>query len=143
MELKYKTRKLLVGFDGDEYRLATHSARDIGRYDFIKDIYRLERIAVHMQNCEGWAILLTNDSPYWKPSSGKGTVDEAFRIGEGRVLHGSLGWTENASDGTKRNREANVEIQRQYALSWRDYSEPTEGSYGRFRYLAVHVPRRV
>src|SRR6266545_3747307 len=143
VELKYKTRKLLVELDGEHFHLANHSAQDIGRYDFIKDICRLEHIALNVEHCGGCAILLTNDSAYWKPSSTKGTVDAAFRLTEDRILHGSLGWTENASDGTKKNQESDLQVVGEYTLNWRDYSITSAGTYGQFRYLAVHVPERV
>lgn len=140
VELKYKTRKLLHEFDGEEYRLASHSAQDIGRYDFIKDICRLEQITANLKNCEGWAILLTNDSPYWKSSFGRDTVDAEFRIEEGRILHGPLSWTADASPGTMKNRKARLEVNGQYNLGWKDFSAVNAASYNYFRYLAVHVP---
>src|SRR5579863_7305468 len=43
IELKYKTRKLDAIYNGEEFRLLNQGAQDIGRYDFIKDITRLER----------------------------------------------------------------------------------------------------
>ena len=143
IELKYKTRKLSVEVEGEEFRLTSHSAQDIGRYDFIKDICRLEYITSNMKNCEGCAILLTNDSAYWKSSNGNKTVDAAFRVNEGRSLRGALGWTENASDGTKRNRESDLQVDGDYTLHWSDYAVASTRSYGQFKYLAVLVPRRV
>ncbi|MFC5430783.1 hypothetical protein ACFPTO_18560 [Paraburkholderia denitrificans] len=143
VELKYKTRKLLVEVDGEEFRLADHGAQDFGRYDFIKDICRLEGIAANLQNCEGWAILLTNDSMYWRPSTNERTNDAAFRLSQDRTLYGTLGWGANASDGTKRNREANLSVDGKYTLQWTDYAAPSSGNYGQFRFLAVHVPKRV
>lgn len=142
IELKYKTRKLLVEFNGEEYHLANHGAQDCGRYDFIKDICRLEHITSNMENCEGYAILLTNDSLYWKPSSSKDTaVDAAFHLNEGRVLHGSLGWTKNASEGTKKNRESHLQVDGEYPLNWSDYAITSTESGSQFRYLAVYVPK--
>ena len=140
VELKYKTRKLLLNVDGEDFQLANHSAQDIGRYDFIKDICRLEQIVSNIENCFGCAILLTNDSSYWNTSNTKDTVDAAFRLSEGRLLHGSLGWSENASAGTKKNRESYLEVDGEYALNWHDYSVPSEGSYSQFKYLAVIEP---
>ncbi len=141
VELKYKTRKLGVDLNGEEFRLASHSAADLGRYDFIKDVCRLEEIASSLNDCDGWAIMLTNDSAYWKPSNDKKTVDAAFRIHHGRILGGRLGWTADASDGTKRGRESDLQLIGRYLLQWSDYSAPSTDSYGQFRYLAVHVPR--
>ena len=142
IELKYKTKKLLAEFDGEKYHLANHGAQDCGRYDFIKDICRLEHITSTMENCEVYAILLTNDSLYWKPSSSKGTtIDAAFHLNEGRVLHGSLGWTENASDGTKKNRESHLQVNGEYPINWSDYAITSTESSSQFRHLTVYVPK--
>jgi hypothetical protein len=142
IELKYKTKKLMFELDGEDYHLANHGAQDCGRYDFIKDICRLEHITSSIENCEGYAILLTNDSLYWKPSSSKGIrVDAAFHLSEGRVLHGSLGWTENASDGTKKNRESHLQVDGEYPLSWSDYAITGTENSCQFRYLVVYVPK--
>jgi hypothetical protein len=141
VELKYKTRKLTLEVEGEQFRLASHSAADLGRYDFIKDVCRLEEITSNLQSCEGWAILLTNDSAYWKAPFTKVTVDTAFRVHEGRVLHGTLGWTENASDGTKRNRENDLNVAGRYPLRWCDYAIPSDQLCGQLRFLAVHVPK--
>ena len=43
IKLKYKTKKLDTVFGGEEFHLRNHDVQDIGRYDFIKDIVRLER----------------------------------------------------------------------------------------------------
>ncbi len=140
VELKYKTRKLLVELDGEAFSLASHSAQDIGRYDFIKDIFRLEKIVSSLENCVGHAIMLTNDSSYWTSHS-KSTVDEAFRLTEGRVLKGAMAWTEKASDGTKKNREASLELDGTYRLNWQDFSVASKETYGQFRYLPVRVQK--
>jgi hypothetical protein len=129
IELKYKTRKLVIELEGEAFSLASHSALDIGRYDFIKDIVRLESIASNLANCEGYAVLLTNDSAYWKPRT-QGTVDEAFSLTEGRTLSNSMAWTEKASDGTKKNREKQLQLTGSYKLNWQDFSVASTESYG-------------
>ncbi len=43
IELKYKTRHLLGIVGGEIYDLGDQAAQDLGRYDFFKDIERLER----------------------------------------------------------------------------------------------------
>src|ERR1039457_2771027 len=53
IELKYKTGNLQLELDGEDFHLLSHSAHDIGRYDFIKDICRLEPITTTLKNCEG------------------------------------------------------------------------------------------
>ena len=142
VELKYKTRKLVIELEGEAFSLASHSAQDTGRYDFIKDIIRLENIASSLASCEAYAVLLTNDSAYWKPRAA-GTVDEAFSLTEGRTLGKSMAWTGKASDGTKKNREKKLQLIGEYNLNWQDFSVANTESYGQFRYLAVHVQKRV
>jgi hypothetical protein len=59
--LKYKTRGLSVQIENEQYRLKDQSTQDVGRYDFIKDIQRLEHVSVGQKNFVGYAVLLTND----------------------------------------------------------------------------------
>ena len=54
IELKYKTRKI-IAMNGDELLfLQDHSAQDLGRYDFLKDIQRLEDVVSSKGNVAGW-----------------------------------------------------------------------------------------
>lgn len=139
IELKYKTRKQDLNIGGEDFQLAGHGAQDFGRYDFIKDIQRLEDITSHINDCEGWAILLTNDSSYWNSSS-KESIDQEFRIDESReVLHGSLGWSLKPSEGTTKGRTKKLQLEGEYPLQWLDYSTACTGKYRQFRFLAVNV----
>lgn len=139
IELKYKTRSLSVQIENEQYRLKDQSAQDIGRYDFVKDIQRLEQVAVAHHNFTGYAILLTNDSAYWVERASHRTVDTDFRVHDKRILEGVLNWGANASDSTKKNREQPLELRGTYRLQWTDYSHPSSASYGEFRSLLVKV----
>ena len=139
IELKYKTRGLSVQIDGEQYRLKNQSAQDIGRYDFIKDIQRLEHVASEKNNFMGYAVLLTNDSAYWIKPARHDTVDADFRINDGRVLEGVCNWGVNASDGTKKNREQPLVLQNKYDVQWENCSRPSPESYGEFRSLTIKV----
>lgn len=63
-ELKYKKHSFLALIQGEIFSLRTDSAEDIGRYDFLKDVQRLERFVSDRRNASGCVILLTNDSLY-------------------------------------------------------------------------------
>lgn len=139
VELKYKTRRLSVHIGDEQYKLKSQSAQDIGRYDFIKDIQRLEGVATTHNRFTGFAILLTNDSTYWMKRENHETVDAAFRIHNGQILEGVFDWGVHASEGTKKNREQSLVLQNRYRLNWMDYSRPSLASYGTFRSLAVKV----
>jgi hypothetical protein len=139
VELKYKTRRLTVHIGNEQYRLKDQSAQDISRYDFLKDVQRLEQVVAVHPNSIGYAVLLTNDSAYWKKPVNHSTVDADFMLYDGRVVEGVLAWGVNASDGTKKDREQSLELQGKYQLRWSDYSYPSSGSYGEFRSLVVKV----
>jgi hypothetical protein len=142
LELKYKTRALTLTIGDESFRLLNQSAQDLGRYDFIKDIQRLELLLADHYHAIGYALLLTNDSSYWIPPRDNRSVDANFRIPEGRALHGILQWGAHASVGTMRGREAPLEISGTYPLHWAEYAQSATTSYGRFCYLAVKVEPR-
>ena len=138
IELKYKTRKLDVNVKGESFNLLDQSAQDIGRYDFLKDVERLENIVSTHDNVKGYAVILTNDSAYWKSPTTE-TVDAEFRMHEGRILNGELAWSMEAGAGTMRKREKPIKLTGTYKLSWKDYSQVSSTSYGKFRYLFLEI----
>ena len=138
IELKYKTRKLDVNVKGESFNLLDQAAQDLGRYDFLKDVERLENIVSTHNNVKGYAVILTNDSAYWKSPTTE-TVDAEFRIHEGRILNGELAWGTKASAGTMRKREKPIKLTGTYKLSWKDYSQVSSTSYGKFRYLFLEI----
>ena len=139
IELKYKTRRLYTNVKGETFHLLSQSAQDIGRYDFLNDIQRLEEIVLKSRNVVGYAIFLTNDSAYWSYPRKNHPVDADFRIHQDREFTGNLNWDSNTSAGTKRDREETIQIKNTYNLTWRNYSEPSLESYGKFRYLSVKI----
>ena len=103
IELKYKKRKLDVELGGEKFAVGDDVAQDHGRYDFIKDITRLEQFVSAEPNREGYAILLTNDVLYWRESK-RITNSAAFFLHEGRTLEcdAILAWHADAGEGTTR-----------------------------------------
>ncbi len=91
IELKYKTRGLEVTVGGEDFHLLDQSAQDLARYDYLKDIQRLERV-LSTNRIIAYAIFLTNDSAYWKEPINSQTVDASFRIHQGRNATGELRW---------------------------------------------------
>lgn len=139
IELKYKTKKLQHSCPNHFYHLLNQSAQDIGRYDYIKDIWRLEEITKAIPKSLGWAILLTNDRSYWSVSKNNNTVDAAFRLSDNTILEGTRSWGKKASKGTKKNRELSLTLNKSYPLKWLDYSTFSTTRNSKFRYLAVEI----
>ncbi len=139
IELKYPTRALDVTVGGEWFVLKDQSAQDLTRYDFLKDVVRVERIASTFPGASGFALLLTNDRSYWVPSSRPDTIDAAFRLHEGRTVTGELGWSAHAGAGTTRGREEPIAVSGRYDLAWRRYSNVGTGAYSELRYLLLAV----
>lgn len=139
IETKYWTRRLQLDVGKEHFELLNRGAHDIMRYDFLKDVVRLERVTSEFPNIQAFAVVLTNDSAYWRQNLRTDTVDSLFRIHEGRSLSGQLRWAEHTGPGTSRGREAPLNLSATYALSWKDYSKVDPGPGGSFRFLLVSV----
>lgn len=140
IELKYKTRGFEVEQGDESFVLRNQSAQTQGRYDFIRDIHRLELMRSKLRQFKaGYAVLLTNDSSYWKDPARRSAVDADFRIHDGQVVSGELAWATSAKPGTVGGRESPIEIHGSYRLRWQEYSNFPGKSYGSFRYLAVSL----
>ncbi len=163
IELKYKT-KLLQFEVGDElFDLRDQSAQDLGRYDFCKDLQRIETLADAYPDMSGFAVFLTNDHVYWQERargdqadrafrlhegakrhrqqqrSGVKPADGAFRLHEGAKLAGKLKWKSGVSSGTTTGRTDAICLKQQYSLKWMDYSKCGPETNSQFRMLIVSI----
>ncbi len=146
IELKYRTKKMEGEKDGEYFFLRNHSGYPQGRYDFLKDIQRLERVVADRKAKLGVAVLLTNESNFWKPPTRewKTTKDVNFRIHEDQRVTGELTWAVQTGAGTKKDREEPIRLKNSYHLQWQDYSNWGVQALlwlqrNSFRYLAVSV----
>lgn len=137
IELKYKTKKTdtPIESNGEKFELRNHGAQPLGRYDFIKDISRLEKGIKENNDSVGYAIFITNDSYYYeKPKfNNKNVIDRHFRIHEGNSLIGKLCWKETTSKGTLGGRDKCIILKNNYTLKWENYSK------NNFKYLLIKV----
>lgn len=140
IELKYKTALFEAENSGHSVRLKNHGAQDIGRYDFFKDVSRVEQIVATGKADKGFVVFLTNDRGYWR-SGRDGTADAMFRMFEGRtVKSGSLKWAEHTGAGTMKGHEKPINLVQDYVLGWKDYRD-FGGKNGLFRFLIVDVEK--
>jgi len=141
IELKYPTKGIDVNIGAERFTLANHSAADLRRYDFLKDMARLEEVARTVPGARGFAVLLTNDRAYWRPGQREVSIDDAFHLNEGRELSGELAWRDHAGAGTTKGREQSITLDGRYSLSWRSYSTVGSGNHHEFRYLLVPIEK--
>ncbi len=74
IELKYKTK-----YVNDEFEYINQSAQNNAKFDFIYDVYRLNRFVENNVINEGFSILITNDRLYWMPAK-TGSKVEKFNL---------------------------------------------------------------
>lgn len=140
IRLRYPTSEFRMERRGERFGLLHQGANDRGRYEFLRDVQRLERAINEVNGARrGFAVMLTNDHLYWNEGARPGTVDADFRIHEGRKLSGVLAWSDAASAGTKEGMEESISLKGQYEMRWCDYSNLGLRQNSRFRYLAVEV----
>jgi hypothetical protein len=122
IELKYLVARFEGTVAGERFDLPNQGAHDISRHDAVKDIARVERFVADGVVRSGWAVVLTNDSSYWRPGTKAEPIDAMFRIFEGRTLTGTLEWGQMAGAGTTRKRDVPLALTGSYGCAWRDYS---------------------
>lgn len=141
IELKYKTQRLIIRHKNEDFSLRNQSAQDEGRYDFLKDVERLEKIIDDGQAREGFAVLLTNDPLYWT-SQGRDTTSFNFRLEKGRKIRKDekMKWKfPRAIPKSMKKRRKSIILRSSYELEWRPYYSFRKVENGRFKYLAVKV----
>ena len=101
LELKYKTPGKLCFYETSQGQMITfiQGAYDIGAYDFLEDISRLEEVKnrnfvndIQRKIVKSYAVLLTNDKNYRfndfsKGKKGKQSPWENYSIMEGKEFH--------------------------------------------------------
>lgn len=138
IELKYKTKGFSGEYNNEAVILKNHGAQDHGRYDFLKDIQRLEGFC----RCKeynvgtGYAIFLTNDAKYWT-SNDKNNIDKDFHIDEGKVVSGELCWAEKAGAGSVYGRPK-LHLKGNYKFMWKPYELAKDLQ---FKYIIIETDK--
>lgn len=146
IELKYKTAplkkdidrfgKVLKGVDV----LKNHGARDLGAYDFWRDVSRIECLMKRFANVKnGIALFLTNDQGYWTlPKDGTNPNYANFSIKEKKGKHcKEKHWQGNTAMSAAR---PSFNLDREYELEWLPQKEKGyKWSNKDFRYCLLKI----
>jgi hypothetical protein len=140
IELKYKTKAMTAKVADEQFSLRNAAAQDVGRYDFWKDVARLEQCVESTASSLGYAVFLSNDPLYWIERQ-RANLSEEFSIHQGRKVPCGVGmrWAERAAPGGIKGREKPMVCNSSYACSWKDYS--TVGGKV-FKYLLLAIQRK-
>lgn len=140
IELKYKTKGCTKIIDDEIYNLKNHGAKDVNCYLYLKDIQRIERIKENVSKFKiGYTIFITNELNYKKEPTKKDCVYKQFSLEDNVIKTGILDWSENASDGTKKNCEKPIILKNKYLIKWNDYSIVDDSNTGKFIYLINEI----
>ncbi|MDD4624383.1 MAG: hypothetical protein PHX40_03330 [Bacilli bacterium] len=138
IELKYKTKGGEIEVSDEKYYLKNHGAQDLGRYDFLKDVARIEHLKSNaIKFKEGYAIFLTNDNSYLSKASNE-AMYKNFSLENGIIKNGLLSWNERTSKGTIKGREKSINIIDFYRFNWKVFSEIKDSNMT-FKYLCVRI----
>ena len=140
IELKYKTLEIFMQIDCESFNLKSHGAQDIGKYDCLFDIQRIELFQGKLPRFhQGFAVWLTNDPAYWSKPKRSNTIAEDFRLYDGTMKSGELAWASHAGAGTTRNRTDSIKLVGSYTIEWKEYSKISNERNGSFRYAINRV----
>lgn len=125
---RYHTAEQHCTVNGETFRLKNQAAQDLERYGVLRDLMRLEQLVQQGEFAHGYVIPLTH------------TCDVDFRLHEGRVLKGTLRWSDGTSAGTMKRREEPIVLKGSYLCQWRHYFSLTPPRRnGEFRCLLLQV----
>jgi len=132
IELKYKTRQL--NDLEEQYNLITQGAQNLGKYDFIKDVMRLETLLNDNNIDEGYAIWLTNDHLYWSEPSKDSVGYFEFSVHQNATKKGELNWKQNINRVRLGKRKKKIILDGIYPINWEVYSNIEQVNNGLFKY---------
>ena len=139
VELKYKTRSISRRIErfGELLREETEvvkkqGAQDLGRYDFWKDIRRVELVRSRFAAVKnGLAVFVTNDPSYLK--AGKASSNHVALSMEAGIHDRSKHWLNSTSSCAREH--PGFEVETCYAIEWRQFVAEGET----FHYCIVQI----
>ncbi|MDP8204596.1 MAG: hypothetical protein P9L95_08715 [Candidatus Tenebribacter mawsonii] len=139
LEIKYKTSKLDYTFCNELFKLKEHAAIDLGRFDVISDISRLESFVAKNNISKGYMLFITNCSGYWTNEQYRGfqkAQDFEFRLINNSTLSGKLNWQQGAKETTYgKKRIDGISLRNFYTINWEDFSIVNTNKNNIFKYL--------
>jgi len=128
IELKYKTKKSEIEFNNEKFFLKNHSAYNVNRFNFLKDVERIERFVEVNNSPQGYTVILTDDHMYWNQND-KNILDKEFSVQEGRLIEGTLSWKEGEGIESAKYKNTPIQLRNRYVSKWEDYSEVDNNSF--------------
>lgn len=139
IELKYKPTNIPAPKErfGELLRnsnsaVKNQGAHDIGRYNFWKDVKRLELVKKNFKNVEGGiALFITNDEDYYAKSPNRGTIGEKFSMIGGKHDKDRSWFSQPKISGNR----PSFQLDSCYEINW----EPMELQGFEFKYTMIQL----
>lgn len=159
IELKYKTASLCQPlpclYGKGCLDLANHGAVDLGRYDYLLDIERIQKIVgsasandenVIISCNRGYAVILTNEKKYWDGLPNN-TIDADFFFTQQTkmVKKGMHDWKKSSvppfypKTVAGSFRANGLTMNNNYPCDWKDYLKLNVGGNNEFKYLVTEI----
>lgn len=137
IELKYKTAPLNIDIErfGETLQgidvLKNHGARDLGAYDFWRDVCRIESLIKRFDNIDnGIALFVSNDAGYWTlPADESKPNYMNFSMKDGRKHEKDKFWIGNSSMSPMR---PSFSLDNEYETEWKSFNN-------KFKYCLVMI----
>lgn len=133
IELKYVTEKFIDTINSERFNLKDHAATNLRRYDFYKDISRLELLKENNEIKKGYVIFLTNVLSYKKHTNGMGGN---FNFSDNyNILPSEYSWLKSPNiNSIGKQRNSSLIIKNNYQCIWEEYS-----SKYKFNYILLEI----
>lgn len=121
VELKYVTKELKTEINKEKFELKDHMATNLRRYDFYKDISRLESLKIKKEIDKGYVIFLTNVDSYQNSTTG---MAEKFNFAhECKISQGKYDWSDKSltEKSHRKHRKEEIELNQEYDCRWHEY----------------------
>lgn len=144
IELKYTTKKCIKNIKDEIYVLKEQGAKDLGCYNYLKDIMRIEQFRDRADKfIEGYTIKITSEMTYLKESKKADCIYADFSIAEGSIKTGLMNWASNTGSGTKKAAENPILLSGVYPIHWKNYSKIDDSNSGTFMYLVNTITKGI
>ena len=149
IELKYFTARLKC--PDKDINLANRGAENLGRYDALHDVERLEKFKKEGKIDAGFAIWLTNVNKLFDCSNLEKRINKDpskkpnyydFRICDGRTIKRKpLTWINSKSKKLKDKRKGRIKISGNYTIHWEKYDVKCDRVMGNnlFKYAIIEI----
>lgn len=130
IEIKYISKQYKGVVNGELFECKSQGGHTEGRYNFLKDIKRIEEL-----NAKGFAVFLTNDDKYWDYLKYAGVIDKEFLLKEGYTFKKDVSYNWKSECKTYKKKDP-IKFKNDYKINWLSFGELNSCSY---RYTLIEI----